>query len=249
MKMISDLQDIMAAPSRDVLWDIHQRSMARFGFGRLIYGFTRFRNERALGDLNDMLLLSNFEDAYLEGFIDGGLYRRSPMLQWAVDNDGSCSWGIMERWKGSMSKETWEVIEFNKKMGATSGYTVSLREVSSRHRGAVGLCADPGVSQMDVDALWEDHGAEIELLNQAMHLKMVNLPDERTDRQLTDRQREVLEWVGDGKTTQDIALIMGLTPATVEKHLRLARQTLDVDTTAHALLRASFHNQIYVLRA
>lgn len=247
--LLAALQDIMRATSRDVLWDTHLKSMARYGFGRLIYGFTRFRNERALGDLNDMLLLSNYGEDYLAGFVDTGLYHQSPMLQWAAENDGASSWGIMQRWKEKMTPGEWQVLEFNKKMGATAGYTISLREISSRHRGAIGLCADPGVSQDEVDALWEDYGAEIEVLNQAMHLKMVNLPDERSERRLTDRQREVLEWVGDGKTTQDIAMIMGLTPATVEKHLRLARQTLDVDTTAHALLRATFHNQIFVLRA
>ena len=64
---------------------------------------------------------------------------------------------------------------------------------------------------------------------------------------LTNRQREVLEWVGDGKTTQDIATIMDLTPATVEKHLRLARESLDVETTAQAVLKASFQNQIFLL--
>ena len=40
---------------------------------------------------------------------------------------------------------------------------------------------------------------------------------------------------------------MGLTSATVEKYLRLAREALDVDTTAQAVLKASFQNQIYVL--
>jgi len=66
-------------------------------------------------------------------------------------------------------------------------------------------------------------------------------------RPLTRRQREVLEWVGDGKTVQDIALLMGLTPATVEKHLRLAREALEVGTTAQAVLKASYQNQIFVL--
>ena len=79
------------------------------------------------------------------------------------------------------------------------------------------------------------------------HLKLLNLPHANSRRPLTKRQREVLEWVGDGKTTADIATIMGLTPATVEKHLRLARESLDVDTTAQAVLKASFQNQIYVL--
>ncbi len=76
---------------------------------------------------------------------------------------------------------------------------------------------------------------------------MTNLPLSTARKSLTNRQREALEWVGDGKTTQDIATIMGLTPATIEKHLRLAREALDVETTAQAVLKASFQNQIFVL--
>ena len=69
------------------------------------------------------------------------------------------------------------------------------------------------------------------------------------NRTLTRRQREALQWVGDGKTTQDIAQIMGLTQATIEKHLRLARDALNVETTAQAVLKAAFQNQMFVLEA
>ena len=44
-----------------------------------------------------------------------------------------------------------------------------------------------------------------------------------------------------------IGTLMGLTPATVEKHLRLARQALSVETTAQAVLKAAYQNQIFVL--
>ena len=81
------------------------------------------------------------------------------------------------------------------------------------------------------------------------HLKIVTLPHHRGGRSLTKRQREALEWVGDGKTTQDIALLMGLTSATVEKHLRLAREVLSVETTAQAVLKASFQNQMFIVDA
>jgi len=64
---------------------------------------------------------------------------------------------------------------------------------------------------------------------------------------LTKRQREVLQWVGDGKTTQDIAILLDLTSATIEKHLRLAREALDVETTAQAVLKAAFLNQMFVI--
>ncbi|MEJ2019255.1 MAG: helix-turn-helix transcriptional regulator, partial [Maritimibacter sp.] len=62
---------------------------------------------------------------------------------------------------------------------------------------------------------------------------------------LTERQREVLSWIGDGKSNLDVATILGVSVATVEKHLRLARERLGVETTAQAVLKASFQNQIY----
>ena len=48
-----------------------------------------------------------------------------------------------------------------------------------------------------------------------------------------------------GKTVADIATILGLTPATVEKHLRLARHATGADTTAHAIMRAYLDHQIF----
>ena len=66
-------------------------------------------------------------------------------------------------------------------------------------------------------------------------------------RRLTKRQHEVLQWVSDGKTTQDIAIIMDVSKATVEKHLRLAREVLGVETTAQAVLRMAYQNQIFKL--
>ena len=51
-----------------------------------------------------------------------------------------------------------------------------------------------------------------------------------------------------GKTTQDISVIMELTPATVEKHLRKAREALAVETTAQAVVKAAFQNQIFLVK-
>ena len=105
------------------------------------------------------------------------------------------------------------------------------------------------MTQPEVDALWAKHGKDIQLMNEIAHLKILTLPYSTPGRNLTRRQREALEWVGDGKTMQDIALLMGLTSATVEKHLRLARESLSVETTAQAVLKAAFANQMFVLDA
>jgi len=140
-----------------------------------------------------------------------------------------------------------EVVAFNKAHQVNAGYTISFASLSPRSKCAVGLAAKPHLSKQDVDEIWGEFHQEIIVLNNILHLKVLALPYGVRSR-LTSRQREVLEWIGDGKSVHDTAILLGLTPATVEKHLRLARQALNVDTTAQAVLKASLHNQMYFSR-
>ncbi|MCH2078411.1 MAG: LuxR family transcriptional regulator [Rhodobacteraceae bacterium] len=248
MRVQDYLWAITEAKSMEEIWDMHVERMASYGFDRLLYGYTQYLTPSSLGDPEDLVLLSNHDPEYVNTFIGSGLYFHAPMVQWSRNHDGAASWGVigqMEEAKTLTPAEK-KVVEFNQRMGVLAGYTVSFKSVSARAKGAIALTAPKGSSQADVDVIWANHGKEIVLMNNVMHLKLLTLPYSGA-RPLTKRQREVLEWVGDGKTTQDIAVLLGLTPATVEKHLRLAREALDVDTTAQAVLKASFQNQMFIL--
>ncbi len=246
--MILDyLEKLHELQTIDEVWSHHVDQMARFGFDRLLYGFTRFRTQKSFGDREDLLILTNHSIDYLQNFIETGMYFNAPMVKWSAENVGACSWRWMADHRGSLTVSEREVVDYNLKMGVVAGYSISFKEISSRSKGAIGLVAKPGMGQAQVDALWEEKGREIVQMNNAAHLKMTTFPFPTLRRPLTDRQRETLEWVGDGKTTQDIATIMGLSPPTIEKHLRLAREALDVETTAQAVLKASYQNQIFLL--
>ncbi|MEE9428278.1 MAG: LuxR family transcriptional regulator [Paracoccaceae bacterium] len=231
----------------DEVWTLHVEQMAEFGFDRLLYGFTRFRTQNSFGDREDLLMLTNHSVEYLENFIETGMYFNAPMVKWAAENVGACSWGWMSEHSDSLTESEREVVEYNQKMGIVAGYSISFKEISSRSKGAIGLVAKKGIGQTEIDALWKEKGREIIQMNNVAHLKMTTFPFPTLRRPLTKRQREALEWVGDGKTMQDIATIMGLSRPTVEKHLRLAREALDVETTAQAVLKASNQNQIFLL--
>ncbi|KNG92945.1 LuxR family transcriptional regulator [Pseudaestuariivita atlantica] len=243
------LIDITNAPSIEEMWELHVRVMGEYGFDRLLYGFTNFRTEHSLGDPNDFLLLTNHNPEYMDGFIKQGFFSDAPMVKWALENDGAQSWRWMAEVaaSGAVSPKMAKVIEFNRDMQVIAGYTISFKSVSPRSKGAIALTAKPGISQDDVDAIWAESGTDLIVMNNVAHLKILNLPFHVSGRTLTKRQLEALQWVGDGKTMQDIATIMGLTQATVEKHLRLARDALDVETTAQAVLKAAFQNQMYLV--
>jgi transcriptional regulator EpsA len=55
---------------------------------------------------------------------------------------------------------------------------------------------------------------------------------------ITHREAEILEWVREGKTNQEIALILQLSPLTVKNHARNIFKKLDVSTRGQAVARA-----------
>lgn len=249
MSLRSYLAGVADCKSIEELWDGHVAKMGEYGFDRLLYGFTRYRTATSLGDPGDFIILTNHSRAYTEVFLDEGHYFHAPMVHWALANEGAKSWKLlaeMDRTE-TLSPAERRVLEFNRDMGVIAGYSISFKSVSARSKGAIALTAQPGIDQADIDAVWALHGADITLMNNVVHLKILTLPYTAPNRTLTARQREALEWVGDGKTTQDIAMLMGLTVATVEKHLRLARHALSVETTAQAVMKAAFANQMFIL--
>jgi LuxR family transcriptional regulator len=246
--LVVHLDRVNNAASVEVLGRLHLDAMMAFGFDRLLYGYTRYRTGRRVGDPQDLVVLSNLPPAYMHTYMEEGLYANGPMVLWALENEGACSWSWLAQRavEVGFSSAEMRTLEFNRKLGVTAGYTISFRSVSQRAKGGIGLCARPGLDQDQVDALWAEHGPTITVMNNVFHLKLLTLPYSGA-RHLTQRQREVLQWVGDGKTAQDIGLLMGLTAATVEKHLRLAREALDVETTAQAVLKAAFYNQMFTV--
>jgi DNA-binding CsgD family transcriptional regulator len=54
---------------------------------------------------------------------------------------------------------------------------------------------------------------------------------------LSKREAEVLLWVGEGKSNNDIGTILGISSRTVAKHLELVFQKIDVDSRVAAALR------------
>lgn len=255
MSLSTYLAGVTNAQSIEELWDMHCRKMASYGFDRLLYGFTRNRSANSFGDPEDYVILTNHDAAYVDVFMGqgmhsgNGLYASAPMVKWVLENEGACSWSILAEMNqnGALSEAERKVIAFNHSMDVVAGYSISFKSISQRAKGAIALTARRGITQDEIDAVWQEHGDDILAINNVAHLKIMTLPHSGPGRQLTKRQREALEWVGDGKTTQDIALLMGLTPATVEKHLRLAREALNVETTAQAVLKAALQNQMFIM--
>ncbi len=234
------------AESIDDVWTMLVDSMAEFGFDRLLYGLSYEAGTNEFVSLKDMLILSNHPNSYHDKYLGGGHHRNSPMLSWARTNTGAYLWSNVEKNLAKLSVEQRTAFEMNRQMGIVAGVTISFGATPPCGRSAMGMTARKGLTQDDVDAVWEEHGRTIFLLCNVAHLKIVTLPRTHMERKLTPRQRAVLRYVGAGKTAPEIARLMGVSPVTVEKHLRLAREGLGVETSAQALLKAAIQAQIFL---
>lgn len=241
------LNRIAAASSIDEAWKLATGYFGGLGFQRANYGFTRFRHLKTIGDPDDALFLTTCDGDYVKRYFLGGFYAKTPVFRWAERSSGICTWTwVKEAFEaGRLTAEEAEAVRQNAGMGVSAGISVSFPEVSSRSKGALGLIADPGMTNVEVDALFARKQAEILAVANMMHLAIVHLPQLSRHRALSPRQREALEWVADGKTTQDVALLMGVSAAMVEKHLRLAREALAVETTAQAVAKGALLNMIF----
>lgn len=236
--------DLLEAAKIEAVWDLFVQAMRGYGFDWMVYAGTRFPGRRFLGNLEEALILQEGPREYVDTYIGDELYLYSPSVAWAEAHKGFASWPEAARlYAGhTPTPEQMRIVELNMKFGIVAGYVGSFNGVVPGMNGVIGISAAQGLDQAAADEIWARDGKEIETLANLMHLRVASLPATGLLRPLTTRQREALDWYSQGKTAQDIGVIMGLSIGTIEKHLRSARESLNADTTAHAVKKATSLN-------
>jgi DNA-binding CsgD family transcriptional regulator len=70
-----------------------------------------------------------------------------------------------------------------------------------------------------------------------MFMMPPNLPSSSKRRpRLTPREKEVLHWIGKGKTNGELAAVLGISPRTVEKHVENILGKLGVENRTAAVM-------------
>ena len=246
--LLKSLGEIGAAETVDEVWKTVIAYVSPLGFSRVNYGLTRYRLGASVGNLDDTLFLTTMCPDYIAKYLHCGVYAHTPIFKWLMLNTGVTSyrWAEDDYLAGKLSEDESEAMKLNKEFGIRAGIVISFPDSSQRIKGAIGLSADKDLTHDDVDRIWKAHGPAISAICNMMHLKIINLPMTSAARTLTARQREALEWVADGKTTQDTGILMGISVAMVEKHLRLARNALGVETTAQAVAKGTLLRMMHV---
>ena len=237
---------IINATSVDCAWSVLQEKVQAAGFDKILYGSNRLRRIGDFGDAADSFFLSDLPDPLVHRLVNEELYRHLPVAIWAMKNKGvvSLKHGSDLYHSGNLSHDMEKSQKLFMDAGVTAGYVISFNEPGSAEAAA--LCfMSLGKSQEDIDDVWTEHGCVLQTYGALFNLRMSALPVPLPGKDLTNRQKEVLQWIAKGKTSGEIATILNLSVATIEKHLRQAREAFSVNTTLQAVLYAQITSQIF----
>lgn len=242
------LARILSCGDAELIWRDICDFFSGFGFEHVLYGYSPDSRGAILGAPEDYLVHSTLPQCVVHEMVTEGYFRMSITFNWALRNVGVASWAMSAKEAGIDEDipVSAAAADFFIRHGLMTGCTIGFMPERTRGRAAMALIAPADVPQHHVDAILAEMQDLIFAVAAVAHRCLSSLPYHAPGRRLTRRQREVLEWVAEGKTSADIAVIMGITTPTVEKHLRLARETLGVETTPHALIKATFLNQMFV---
>lgn len=238
---------ILRQQSLDHAWAVLTTTFETYGFDRLIYGRTNFLKGHYFGEDRDHVLLAKHDQEYVRQYITNKVFRFGPFFFWSLKNNGFISWSHADNLDlpAEAIAMAMKGTEINLRYDVTAGYTASFPNARPTQKSVASICARRGISQGEVDNIWTENRDTLEGCLLAFDLKCATLPYLEHNNLLTPKQREVLGWVAEGKSIDDIAVIMQLSRSTIEKHLANSRARLGVTANAQAVAKLIFLNQLH----
>lgn len=185
-------------------------------------------------------LISSYPKSWTSHYFREGYHNIDPVLQEPRSTSRVFLWDGREARSAKSSKERRlfdDALSFKIRTGLT------VRIPSSQNQfAAFTLAADE--RSLGLDRFIETSKDMLEMVGRTFHAH-VNaakigrlIPVGREESVLTQRQRQCLGWISDGKTMQDVADLLGIKQRGVKFHLDHARQNLAASTLPHAVALA-----------
>jgi DNA-binding CsgD family transcriptional regulator len=110
------------------------------------------------------------------------------------------------------------------------GLAFAIAPGDTRRQGAIFFLADPP----------EDAATRrtLALMANYAYARLLTLERPSLSPNLSDRELEVLAWAAEGKTDQEIAVILGLSSHTIDKYMRQIKTSLDATNRTSAIVAA-----------
>ena len=210
------------------------RICARFGLDYAAYAGVNTVDDSMHG-------VVNYPEAWKVHYVEQGYQLIDPTLLAASRSVGVVDWDRLQNYD-SFQKVFSDAAEFGI---STTGLTIPVRGPFGDKGmfSVVSSCSEPEWQRLRGEilsavqteaALFHDR-----VMREGRSMKIMRQPT------LSEREREILQWIASGKSQFDVGVILSISTRTVEVHLRSAREKLGAITTPQAVARAIGMRLIY----
>lgn len=169
---------------------------------------------------------------YQKLYVGEDYRRRDPIPRLTFEHGPVLTWKRAEALAADSRDAQW-FFGVLSEMGVTNWVSVALYGPRNRNGyAAIHFADDP--ADFDATKL-----ARIQSLLSTAHLQICKIMEEgKPTVSLSDREREVLRWMGHGKSSSDIAAILDISPETVRTYVRRIYDKLETNDRVTATVRA-----------
>lgn len=222
------LRRIASAPTLPLLWRQMTRYYSRHGFGGVSYYWVR----NATNLPATIPLQHGFSREEIELYLSFDFQRLDIVPRSALAAGMPIRWSDI--WRNSeLTSEERDFLRAMRAIDFSDGFSMPCYGPNSRN-------AVVGIGKMSPDCdIGPSHLALLHFAAQAAHLRICALfADEVTrDRQLSTREKEILDWVARGKSNSVIADILAISPGTVDTYMRRIYEKLEVSDRTSAAVK------------
>lgn len=207
-----------------------EKEMAWFGFTSVTCVGLPAPGER----IEDNLFMNTRPEEYIEHYVEKNYVVRDPVVTELRHTLSTYSWSDV-RERRDLSKAEENIIDEARDFDTFDGLIVPILTQS----GSLSIFGPCGHSP----DLSEEARSAVEIIgmysHQALRRALRRNNDEGSGRKpLTAREKEVMHWVATGKTDDEIADILKISPATVTSHVENAKRKLNAVKRTFAVVQA-----------
>lgn len=227
--------DLREAKTEQALGVSLGRAATRMGFDHFALSF----DGRPARKHVQPMLVHDYPEQWAKVYVAFDLAGADPVRRACEKSVTGFTWGRIAQLIPMTSSDR-QMLAVGRECGLSDGYTVP-RHLPGEASGSCTFAVRPGTTLPHTMLLVAEVVGGLALANA---LRIAEPGRGPTKPVLSDRQRECVLWSARGKTSGEIATILGISPETVIQHLKVARERYDVHCRQSLILCALFDGLI-----
>jgi len=203
-----------AAKTQEEVFQLYQGALAHFGFDSVVYSLVT--DHPSINRQKGHGVTGNYPKDWMDYYIRNGYFEIDPVPRYVFTSSEAQTWDNVVK-KCEISRKQRIIMEEAKDAKLLDGVVVPLHGPGYEIAG-VGIASSVGGIKPDKNML-----SMIRAISQQFHLSYSNF--DRVDKKvelihLTPREKDILNWVAQGKCYHAIGAILSLSENTIKFHFK-----------------------------